>query len=85
MERKVLSLVPMVGIDGLQHVAARDHVDYGTFSEPEYGPMIEVQWQYKGSGPYKKLQVPEWRGSSLQEGCAEPTVVLSGGLKSIEH
>ena len=35
--------VPVVGINGLQHVAARDHADYGSVSEPEYGPMMEVK------------------------------------------
>ena len=67
--------VPVVGINGMLHIAARDHRDFGTYSEPEYGPMIEVDWQYKGNGRTQKLKVPEWcRIEARKKGCAEPTV-----------
>jgi RecT family len=67
--------VPVVGINGMLHIAARDHKDFGTFSEPEYGPMIEVQWQWNGEGAYKKLMVPEWcRIEAHKKGSALPTV-----------
>src|ERR1700678_616479 len=52
--------VPIVGIDGLQHIAARDHKDYGSFGEAEYGPMITVNYQWNGKGPVKTIQAPEW-------------------------
>jgi hypothetical protein len=67
--------VPVVGINGMLHIAARDHKDFGTYSEPEYGPMVDVKWQYKGSGPFKALKVPEWaRIEAHKKGCPEPTV-----------
>jgi hypothetical protein len=67
--------IPVTSIGGLCHVGARDHKDYGSFSEPEFGPAITVEWQYKGSGPIKKLQVPEWaRVKAFKKGATEPTV-----------
>jgi len=67
--------VPQVALNGLLHVAARDHKDFGSFSEPEYGPMIEVKWQYKGQGSFKTFMAPEWaRVKAYKKGLAEPTV-----------
>jgi hypothetical protein len=50
--------IPIVGINGLLHVAARDHRDFGSIEEPEYGPMKKIDWTYyekKGS-----INAPEW-------------------------
>jgi phage recombination protein Bet len=69
--------VPIVGIDGLRHIAARDHRDYGSVGEPEYGPMITVKWTKEVNGKLveKELKVPEWARVLLtKKGCAEPTV-----------
>lgn len=68
--------VPVVGINGLLHIAARDHADFGTYSEPEFGPMIEVEWIDKYDGNRKKkFKAPEWaRIEARKKGCAEPTV-----------
>lgn len=50
--------IPITGINGLLHIAARDHKDFGSNDEPEFGPMKEVRWTYfEKSG---KLQAPEW-------------------------
>lgn len=43
-----------IGIKGLQHIAARDHRDYGSMSLPEYGPVVEV----KKDGV--TIKAPEW-------------------------
>lgn len=67
--------IPVVSIGGLCHVGARDHKDYGSFSEPEFGPMVTVEWRWKGQGNPKKLQVPEWaRVEAFKKGSAQPTV-----------
>lgn len=67
--------IPIVGIDGLQHIAARDHKDYGSFSEPEYGPMIAVDYQWNGKGPTKQIQAPEWaRVEAWKKGDTRATV-----------
>lgn len=52
--------IPIVGINGLLHIAARDHSDFGSNDEAEFGPMHTVEWQYNGQGPKKSLQAPEW-------------------------
>jgi len=53
--------ITQVGIDGLTHVAARDHRDFGSISLPEYGPMTAGH--------------PEWaRVSVYKKGMAQPTV-----------
>jgi len=37
--------IPIVGINGLLHIAARDHKKhFGSISKITYGPMIEVEW-----------------------------------------
>lgn len=67
--------VPVVGINGLLHVAARDHRDFGSYSEPEYGPMITVKWKWNGEGRERDLKVPEWsRIEARKKGCEYPTV-----------
>lgn len=66
--------VPVVGIDGLQHTAARDHSDYGSFGEVEYGPMITVEWTDSRHLKHT-LQAPEWaRIEAWKKGAAQPTV-----------
>ena len=67
--------IPITGIDGLCHVAARDHRDYGSNDEPEYGPMATVTWQWQGKGEVKKLQAPEWAKVAVwKKGATRPTV-----------
>lgn len=68
--------VPIVGINGLLHVAARDHrQEFGTNDEPEYGPMHAVKFQRNGQGPEKTLQAPEWaRVKVWKNGSQHPTV-----------
>ena len=67
--------IPVVSIGGLCHVGARDHKDYGSFSEPQYGPTIEVEWRYKGNGSVKKLKVPDWASvDAWKKGAIHPTV-----------
>jgi hypothetical protein len=69
--------IPIVGIDGLQHIAARDHSDYGSVDEPEFGPMHKVEWHYK-SREYSKsgsIMAPEWaRVRAWKKGADKPTV-----------
>jgi RecT family len=66
--------VPVVGINGLLHVAARDHREYGSYSEPEYGPMVDVEW-YDKDNRKRTLKAPEWcRVEAWKKGCARPTV-----------
>jgi len=66
--------IPIVGINGLQHVAVRDHADYGTADEPEFGPMHDVSYRYNGDGPVKKFHAPEWaRVAVWKKGGARPT------------
>jgi hypothetical protein len=49
--------VPMTSIDGLLHVAARDHKDFGSSDEPVFGPLKEIKWNYfEKSG---KFMAPE--------------------------
>lgn len=65
--------IPMTSIDGLLHLAARDHKDFGSSDEPEFGPMKEVKWSYfEKSG---KFMAPEWaRVSCWKKGATRPTV-----------
>ena len=65
--------IPIVGIGGMLHIAARDHKDFGSNDEPEFGPMHEVKWSYyEKSG---KLQAPEWAKVTLwKKGLDHPTV-----------
>jgi len=53
---------PQVGIDGLLFMSARDHkADFGSVSEPEYGPIVNGH--------------PEWaRVKVFKRGVTEPTV-----------
>ena len=60
---------PQVGIYGMLHIAARDHADYGSLSEAEYGPM----YMHEVEG--HKFKAPEWcRVKAFKKGVAEPTV-----------
>jgi RecT family len=65
--------IPMVGIDGLCHLAARDHRDYGSNDEPEFGPMHKVPWSYdRQSGT---IDAPEWAKVAVwKKGASRPTV-----------
>jgi hypothetical protein len=66
--------VPVVGINGMLHIAARDHADFGTYSEPEYGPMISVTWKDR-TGKAQTFKAPEWaRIECHKKGLAQPTV-----------
>lgn len=67
--------VPVVSIDGLCHIAGRDHKDYGSFSEAEYGPMITISYSRNGKGATTKMQVPEWaRIEAFKKGDTRATV-----------
>lgn len=65
--------IPVTGINGLLHIAARDHKDFGSNDEPEFGPMKEVKWAY-----YDKkgiIQAPEWAKVTLwKKGHEHPIV-----------
>jgi len=65
--------IPIVGIGGMLHIAARDHKDFGSNDEPEFGSMHEVKWTYfQTSG---KIQAPEWAKVTLwKKGLEHPTV-----------
>ena len=60
---------PQVGIYGMLHIAARDHADYGSVSEPEFGPMF--MHEIEGH----KFKAPEWcRVKAFKKNVGEPTV-----------
>lgn len=73
--------IPIVGINGLLHIAARDHKKhFGSIGRPEYGPMIEVEWskydeetrKFKSAGKFK---APEWaRVEVYKRGDPIPTI-----------
>ena len=61
--------VAQVGIYGMAHMAARDHRDYGTLSQPEYGPKISIQVEGH------KIEGPEWaRVKAFKKGVSEPSI-----------
>lgn len=67
--------VPQVSINGLLHIAARDHKDFGSYSEPVFGPDIAVTWtnKYKNN-KVETFKAPEWaRVSTTKKGDADPT------------
>jgi hypothetical protein len=75
--------IPIVGINGLLHIAARDHKkEFGSISKISYGPMIDVEWtewewiQGKPIAKGKhKLRVPEWAEvNAFKRGDPLPTV-----------
>lgn len=75
--------IPIVGINGLLHIAARDHKKiFGSISRISYGPMIEVEWRegewIDGRWSLKathKIKVPEWAEvEAHKRGDALPTV-----------
>lgn len=61
---------PQVGINGLLFAAGRDHKEeFGSVSEPEYGPMVEIT---------KTLKAPEWaRVQVWKRGIERPTVGIA--------
>jgi len=65
--------IPIVGIGGMLHIAARDHKDFGSSDAPKFGPMHEVKWSYfQTSG---KIQAPEWAEVTLwKKGLEHPVV-----------
>jgi hypothetical protein len=64
--------IPMTSIDGLLHLAARDHKDFGSSDDPVFGPMKEIKWSYyEKSG---KFMAPEWATVSVwKKGDVRPT------------
>src|SRR5215472_2017084 len=65
-QNKTKSWVPIVGINGLLHIAARDHhADFGSVDEPEFGKLVEVKYRKKGQGPELKIKAPEWARVSV--------------------
>ena len=65
--------IPMTSIDGLLHLAARDHKDFGSSDEPTYGPMKEVKWSYYDKSG--KIMAPEWASVAVwKKGATRPTV-----------
>lgn len=60
---------PQVGIYGMLHIAARDHSDYGSVSEAEFGPMFMHEVENH------KFKAPEWcRVKAFKKNITEPTV-----------
>jgi RecT family len=57
--------IPITGIDGLCHLAARDHKDYGTVGEPTFGPMHAVSFSKNGQGRPETIQAPEYATVSI--------------------
>jgi hypothetical protein len=73
--------IPIVGINGLLHIAARDHKkQFGSIGRPEYGPMIDVEWsrydeETRKFKPAGKFKAPEWaRVEVYKRGDSIPTV-----------
>jgi len=75
--------VPIVGINGLLHIAGRDHrADFGSNDEPEFGPLMDVEWSaWEGEGDNRSLKkqkpfkAPEWAKVSVWKKRAKrPTV-----------
>jgi hypothetical protein len=74
-DQKVRKWIPIVGIGGLLHIAARDHKDFGIIGEPEFGPPIKVTYQVNGYGKVLELTVPEWaRIKGWKKGFPVPSV-----------
>lgn len=75
--------IPIVGINGLLHIAARDHKKmFGSISKVTFGPMIEVEWnewEWIGGKPVSKgkhkIKVPESAEVEVyKKGDERPTV-----------
>ena len=65
--------ISIVGINGLRHIAARDHKDFGALDEPEFGPMHDVKWKYYDNGGV--IKAPEWaRVKAWKKGFDHPIV-----------
>jgi hypothetical protein len=60
---------PQLGIYGMAQLAARDHKDFGTLSQPEYGPEITVEVEGH------KIKGPSWCVvKAYKKGMSEPSV-----------
>jgi hypothetical protein len=70
--------IPITGINGLLHLAARDHPrDFGSMDEPEYGPLVDVTYNKNGDGPTKTIKAPEWaKVAAWKKGADRPTVAI---------
>lgn len=75
--------IPIVGINGLLHIAARDHKKlFGSIGRPEYGPMIDVEWsqgEWQNNNwvvtKKNKFKAPEWaRVEVYKRGDPIPTI-----------
>jgi len=80
--------IPIVGINGLLHIAARDHKKhFGSISKVTFGPMIEVEWtegywgkDERGDAQWvtkakHKIKVPEFAEvEAYKKGDDRPTV-----------
>jgi len=61
--------IPVVSIYGLCALAARDHKDFGTYGQPEYGPVITIEREGK------KFKGPEWcRVAVYKKGIDHPGI-----------
>ena len=69
--------IPITGIDGLLHLAARDHRDFGTVGKPTFGPMHTVTFQKNGEDRPQSLTCPEWAEVRVfKKGIAQPTEAI---------
>jgi len=60
---------PQLGIYGMAQLAARDHKDFGTLSQPEYGPETTVEIEGH------KIKGPSWCVvKAYKKGMSEPSV-----------
>src|SRR6516164_1298392 len=60
---------PQLGIYGMAQLAARDHKDFGTLSQPEYGPEITIEVEGH------KIKGPSWCiVKAYKKGMTEPSV-----------
>jgi hypothetical protein len=60
---------PQLGIYGMAQLAARDHKDFGTLSQPEYGPETTVEVEGH------KIKGPSWCVvKAFKKGMSEPSV-----------
>ena len=69
--------IPITGIDGLLHLAARDHKDFGTVGKPAFGPMHTVTFSKNGQGRPESLTCPEWAEVRVfKKGIEQPTEAI---------
>ena len=67
--------IPITGINGLLHIAARDHKDFGSNDEPEFGPMKNVKWTHYDK--HGEIQAPEWARVTLWKKRHEHPIVAT--------